>query len=192
MAGLDKSLLERVAHCIAEPGTGAPSGVKTSILKQAATSYGARPVLEEATVPTGFDPQAAVLFEAVVEAAFLTASSDGVFDDDERVAFESVVAEACDNTVQLAQLDALIADLRAQLAEDGMEKRTRTIGRAIARRDHQLEVLRIAALMAHISGGVSEHERSVLEQLARGFDLPSGSVDHALMQAAAALRGGAS
>jgi tellurite resistance protein len=70
-----------------------------------------------------------------------------------------------------------------------MEKRTRTIGRAIRRRDHQIEVLRIAALIAHISRGVSEQERSVLEQLARGFDLPAGSVDHALLQAEIALQG---
>jgi tellurite resistance protein len=164
--------------------------VTTSILKQSAASYGSRPILDEATVPTGIDPQAAVLFEAVVEAAFLIASCDGVFDDDERMAFESVVAEACDNVVQMAQLDALVADLREQLAEDGIEKRARMVARAVLRRDHQLEVMRIAALMAHMSGGVSEHERSVLEQLARGFDLPSGSVDHALAQAELALSGG--
>lgn len=189
MAALDKSLLERVAQCIAQPAAGASTGGNTSILKRAAILYGARPVLEEATVPTGFDPQAAVLFEAVIEAAFLIASCDGVFDDDERLAFESVVAQACDNAVQVAQLDALVADLREQLAKDGIEKRTRTIGRAVIRRDHQIEVLRIAALIAHISGGVSEHERSVLDQLARGFDLPSGSVDHALAQAEIALQG---
>jgi tellurite resistance protein len=189
MTALDKTLLERVARCIAQPGSVAPTGARTSILKQSAASYGARPIFEEATVPTGFDPQAAVLFEAVVEAAFLVASCDGVFDEGERLAFESVVAEACDNSVQVEQLDALLQDLREQLSEDGMEKRTRTIGRAIRRRDHQIEVLRIGALIAHISGGVSEHERSVLEQLARGFDLPGGSVDHALMQAEIALQG---
>jgi tellurite resistance protein len=166
--------------------------VRTSILKQSAKSYGARPIFEEATVPTGFDPQAAVLFEAVVEAAFLVASCDGVFDEEELLAFKSVVEAACENGVQVAQLDALLHDLREQLSEDGMEKRTRTIGRAIRRRDHQLEVLRIGALIAHISGGVSEHERSVLEQLARGFDLPGGSVDHALMQAETALQAQAS
>lgn len=188
MASLDKTLLERVARCIAQPGSSSPPGVRTSILKQSSVSYGTRPIFEEMTVPTGFDPQAAVLFEAVVEAAFLIASCDGVFDEDERLAFESVVAEACDNSVQVEQLDALVQDLREQLSEDGMEKRTRTIGRAIRRRDHQLEVLRIGALIAHISGGVSEHERSVLEQLARGFDLPGGSVDHALMQAEVALQ----
>jgi tellurite resistance protein len=190
MAALDKTLLERVARCIAQPGSAALTGANSSsILRQSAASYGSQRIFEEATVPTGFDPQAAVLFEAVVEAAFLIATSDGVFDDDERAAFESVVAEACDHNVQVEQLEALLHDFREQLSEDGMEKRTRTIGRAVRRRDHQIEVLRIAALVAHISGGVSEHERSVLEQLARGFDLPAGSVDHALMQAEIALQG---
>ncbi len=191
MAALDKTLLERVARCIAQPGPAFPPSEK-SILKQTAASYGSRPIFDEVTVPTGFDPQGALLFEAVVEAAFLIASCDGVFDDGERLAFESVVAEACDHTVPVQQIDALVHDLRKQLSEDGMEKRTRTIGRAIRRRDHQIEVLRIAALIAHISDGVSEHERSVLEQLARGFDLPAGSVDHALLQAEIALQGQAS
>ena len=31
---------------------------------QAASSYGARPMADESTVPTGFDPAAAALFEA--------------------------------------------------------------------------------------------------------------------------------
>ena len=52
----DKSLLDRVARGIGRPGVTAPAGVTTSILAQAATSYGARPVYDESTVPTGFDP----------------------------------------------------------------------------------------------------------------------------------------
>jgi tellurite resistance protein len=183
----DKSLLDRVARGISRPGSEAPSGVTTSILTQAAASYGARPIMDESTVPTGFDPAAAALFEAVVEAAFLVANSDGVFDDEERGAFQSVVANACNNVVQVAQLSALLADLCEQLSEDGIEKRTKMVARTITRRDHQHEVLRIAALMAHISGGVADSERSVLEQLAKGFDLEATSVDSALEQAKSAL-----
>ena len=152
MTSPDKSLIERVARGIARQNI---TGGGPSILAQAASSYGARPVVDEATVPTGFDPAAAALFEAVVEAAFLVANSDGVFDDDERAAFQSVVANACGDVVQLSQLDALLADLCEQLAEDGIEKRTRMVARTITKSEHQLEVLRIAALMAHISGGVS-------------------------------------
>lgn len=190
MTAPDKSLLARVAHGISRPGGASPSGVATSILTQAAKSYGARPIIDEATVPTGFDPAAAALFEATVEAAYLVANSDGVFDDEERAAFESVVTTACNGQVQIAQLTALLSDLREQLADDGIEKRTRMIARTITRRDHQLEVLRIAALMAHISGGVSEPEREVLSHLARGFDLEAGAVDQVLAEAEGVLKAG--
>src|SRR5215470_13825878 len=129
----DKSLLDRVARGVSKPGANAPAGVTASILAQAATSYGARPVVDEATVPTGFDPAAAALFEATVEAAFLVANSDGVFDDDERAAFQSVVAEACNYLVDEDALRALLTDLQEQLHEDGIEKRARMVARTIVR-----------------------------------------------------------
>lgn len=189
MTAPDKSLLDSVARGISRPGGAAPPGVSSSILTQSAKSYGARPILDESTTPTGFDPAAAALFEAIIEAAFLVANSDGVFDDDERAAFQSVVSIACHGQVQPAQLQALLADLCEQLAEDGIEKRTRMVARTITRRDHQIEVLRIASLMAHISGGVSGSERSVLDHLVRGFDLEPAALDHALQEAQTALQG---
>ena len=188
MTAPDKSLLERVAHGISRPGGTAPMGVNASILTQAAKSYGARPIMDEATVPTGFDPAAAALFEATIEAAFLVANSDGVFDDEERTAFESVVTTACNGQVQATQLSALLADLREQLTDDGIEKRARMVARTITRRDHQFEVLRIAALMAHISGGVSDAEREVLDHLSRGFHLDADAVVRALTEARAVLK----
>lgn len=188
MSAVDKNLLERVVRSINRPdGVGEKSAARGSILKQAAKFYKSQPIIEEATVPSGFDPAAAVLFEAVVEAAFLVAASDGVFDDDERIAFESVVAEVCENAVEIPQLDALVADLREQLAEDGMEKRVSMVARSIGKRDHQIEVLRIAALMAHMSDGVGEAEKRVLEQIAKCFDLPSEVVTNAIAQADRAL-----
>lgn len=183
----DKGILELVARGISRPGSKAPSGVTASILTQAARSYSTRPIMDESTVPTGFDPKAAALFEATIEAAFLVANSDGVFDDDERAAFQSVVLNACRDLVQPSQLDALLADLCQELAEDGLEKRTRMVARTVTRIDHQMEVLRIAALMAHISGGVSEPERAVLEQLTRDFDLDADALAQALREAEAAL-----
>ena len=184
----DKGLLDSVARGISRPGGTAPAGVSSSILTQSAKSYGARPLMDEATTPTGFDPAAAALFEAIIEAAFLVANSDGVFDDDERAAFQSVVTIACNGQVQSTQLQALLADLCEQLAEDGIEKRARMVARTITRRDHQLEVLRIASLMAHISGGVSASEREVLDHLVRDFDLEPAAVDNALAEAELALK----
>jgi tellurite resistance protein len=177
-----KSLLERVGRSIRR-SSGAPAGGIASILAKAATAYSARPMIDESAQLTGFDPGAAALFEAVVEAAFLVANADGVFDQDERAAFQSVVAIACDNVVQMQQLEALTADFREQLAEDGVEKRARMIARTVSEHDLKLEVLRIAALMAHVSGGVSDDERAVLAALAHGFGLAEDAVGEALSQA---------
>jgi tellurite resistance protein len=186
MRAPNKSLLERVARTIRRP-TSAPGGVTASVLAQAASAYSAHPTIDEADELAGFDPGAAALFEAVVEAAYLVANADGVFDEDERAAFQSVVSSACDNLVQMRKLDALTADFRELLAEDGLEKRARMIARTISEHDHQIEVLRIAALMAHVSGGVSDDERAVIAHLADGFALDEGAVAEALAQAAAVL-----
>ncbi|HSN96969.1 MAG TPA: hypothetical protein VLS89_01685, partial [Candidatus Nanopelagicales bacterium] len=81
-------------------------------------------------------------------------------------------------------------DFGEQLAEDGTEKRARMIGRTITEREQQLEVMRIAALMAHASGGVSDEEREALGLLAAGFGLEPACVDQTLDQAAAAIEAG--
>src|ERR1700757_491419 len=82
----------------------------TSILSLAAATYGAQPS-DEATVPTGFDPAACALFEAIVEGAYLVARADGVFDDEERRTFETVVTTACGGAVAPRAISALVADL---------------------------------------------------------------------------------
>lgn len=185
----DQSLLARVARGVASPSAGAPANVKRSILAQAATSYGAIgiPEEDERTMPTGFDPVAAALFEACVEASYLVANADGDFDAEEQRAFTEVVLVACAEAVQAERIEALLADLSAQLEEDGVEKRATMVARTVKQPDQQREVLRIAALMAHVSGGVSEPERAVLMRLAEGFDLGEGAVEAAIREAGRAL-----
>jgi len=184
---IEASLLEKVAKKIAAPADDAPTGVKASILTLAAGSYGARPRDEEVTVPTGFDPNAAALFEAIVEAAYLVATADGELDATERDAFERVVAQACDGAVSEEQIGALLSDLADQLAEDGLQKRIDMVGRTIAKEEHQREVLRIAGFLAAISGGVSEVERRVLVAIAEAFGLEHDIVEAELRRVANAL-----
>jgi tellurite resistance protein len=184
MSLADQTLLERIAQGIARP---AAPGVKTSILTSAGELYGTRPVLEDATPPTGFDPAAAALFEALVEGAYLVANADGVFDDDERRAFEAVVLTATKKQVDPSQLTALLADLQEQLAEDGVEKRIQVLASTIAKPEHQHEVLRVSALIGHISGGVSEVEKNAMISLARAFGLTEEDVIRAIDAAKQAL-----
>ena len=80
MPEADSSLLGRVADKLSQAPSYAEAGVKASILTVAAASYGSRSQDDEVTQPTGFDPEAAALFEAVVEGAYLVAHADHDFD----------------------------------------------------------------------------------------------------------------
>jgi tellurite resistance protein len=183
MVSEDKiNLLARVAKNQSPAAKGKP----VSILALAAASYGSQPV-EDSTVPTGFDPAAAQLFESIVEGAYLVANADGVFDAEERSTFARVVTVACGGAVLPRHIDELVGDLQGQLEEDGMEKRIARLAAPITKPEHAQEVLRIAALLAQTSDDVSDVERKVLEGLAAACKLGAGAVDEALREVKEAL-----
>lgn len=183
----DESLLGRVATKLSEPPSYAEPGQKGSILTVAAASFGSKPTTDDVTQPTGFDPEAAALFEAVVESAYLVANADGHFDDTERAAFEQVVVTACQGAVAEGQVHALIEDLADLMQEDGIDKRIEMVARTISKVDHQQEVLRVASLLAQVSGGVSDEERDVLVKLQRAFELDDAALARALSEAEGAV-----
>src|SRR3954454_13512131 len=187
MSVADERLLEKVARGVSAPWAAAPSSATGSILTVAAGAFGLRPSRDDTTIPTGFDPRAAALFEALVEAAYLVSTADGLLDDVEREAFEQVVVQACGGAVEPDQVRNLLADLDDQLKEDGLDHRVSILGKTITKPEHQREVLRIAGLLAHVSNGVSEVERDVLHRLAAAFGLPPSEVDSALDSVRAAL-----
>lgn len=195
---VDQSLLERIAASLRvaraslPPENSSRSATqpreKDSILARAAELYASRPS-EESTPPTGFDPAAAALFEALVEGAYLVAHADGEFDDEERAAFEQVVLAATNKQVAVSQLHALLADLNELYVEDGAERRIEVVTKTVSRTEQQHEVLRVAALIAQISGGVSDVERAAMEKLASGFGLDKQAVDVSIREAEGVLSG---
>ena len=180
------NLLAKVARTVTRVGAAAEPTRPLSILSLAAASYGARPD-DDATVPTGFDPLAVALFESIVEGAYLVASADGVFDDDERKTFERVVVAACSGTVAPQQLAALVSDLKDQLDEDGLDRRIEMVAKQVTKKEHAREVLRIAALLAQASEDVSAVERDVLARLGAACGLDGAEVESALHDAYAAM-----
>ena len=183
------NLLARVARSAADPGTPVDPARPVSILSLTAASYGARPS-EDATVPTGFDPLAVALFEAIVEGAFLVAHADGVFDDEEKKTFERIVLAACGGSVAPQQFEGLMSDLGDQLSEDGLDRRVEALAKTATKREHAQEVLRIAALLAQSSDDVSAVEREVLAKIAKACGLEATEVDAALDDVKKALAGG--
>ncbi len=180
------NILARVAGSASSPRGVVGSAHPGSILSLAAASYGTRPS-EDATVPTGFDPLAVALFEAIVEGAYLVATADGVFDDEERRAFERVVVAACGGTVAPQPIAALVSDLGDLLHEDGLDRRLEMVASAATKKEHAREVLRVAALLAQVSNEVSAVEHDVLTRLASRCKLEVGEVDSALADARSAL-----
>jgi tellurite resistance protein len=191
MAASNPSLLDKVVKRLSEPPSFSSGGEVRSMLMQLASAYsaGVQEFGEESTQPTGFNPFAAALFEAVLESAFLVANADGHFDDEEHAAFVRVVIEASGRNVSPAQIDALLADLSEALEEDGLGKRIDMVAKTIQRKEHALEVLRIAALLAYVSEGVSEVERRALSELAGAFGLESGVVGRVLSEVERAVDG---
>jgi tellurite resistance protein len=100
-----------------------------------------------------------------------------------------VVVTACAGIVAERQVSALLADLQDQLEEDGMGKRIEMVARTVLREDHAREVLRVASLLAYVSGGVSPVEREILDKLATEFKLTGVAVEQAIEEAAHALTG---
>jgi tellurite resistance protein len=189
-AGDSENLLARLVQSFRPPPAGHGELGDEPILFMAASRYGSCLGDDpDITLPTGFDPDAAALFEAIVESAFLVANADGDFDAAERKLFGRLVLEACGRRVSQPQIEALLSDLGEQLSEDGLSHRLAMVGRAIRCDTHRHETLRIAALLALASAGVSDVERKVLTQLAGELSLPSSSVDAAIAAAQAALTG---
>jgi tellurite resistance protein len=182
----DQSLLDKVASRLGQTPAYVDADEHGSIWNETASSYGFVPS-HDAT--QHFDAEAAALFEAIVESAYLVANADGDFDETERAAFKHVVVSACAGSVAERQVDALLADLSQQLGEDGMDKRIQMVSRVVSRPDHACEVLRIAALLAHVSGGVSDVEREVLEKLTQAFRLLPEALASVLSEAERALAG---
>jgi hypothetical protein len=179
------SFAARVTRSIARPGPGAPQGVRASILAQAARLQ--RPMGDEATAPTGFDPAAAMLFEATLEAAYLVALADAPLDAREDAVLRAIVDVGCDGKMTSAQTDDLLAELAASVAREGAEQRYHHLAQLVAHRDHQGELLRIAAIMAQATSGIGAEQRAALERLAAGFSRGADAVQAAIDAAIDAL-----
>lgn len=189
MPATEQDLLKRVLERLDEPPRYA-ADAERSILEEAAAAYSAGladELEEEHTRPTGFNPNAAALFEAVIESAFLVANADGEFDEREVATFKTLVVTACHGKVTEGQVEALLADFSDQLEEDGMDKRVEMVARVVRRPEQAAEVLRISALLALSSAGVSAKERAILERMAGHFGVSPEGLAEVLAEVDSAL-----
>lgn len=187
MSSVDTTLVDKVLRTLRAPHFAEPERPLGELLSASGAAYGARPSDNDRTSPSGFDPLAAALFEAVVEAVFLVAMADGEFDERERGVLVSVVQAATSSAVSERKVEALLADLQQQLLEDGVEARVAWVAKMVRKPEQKADVLHIAAILAHASAGVSDVERDLLLQLGHAMGIEATAVDSALASAASAL-----
>jgi tellurite resistance protein len=185
----ESKLIARAARSVRIIDAPAQAARTPSILLLAASSYGSRPA-EDTTIPTGFDPGAVALFEAIIEAAYLVANADGEFDEDGRRVFEGILTEACGGAVTPQQIAALVAELHGRLHRDGAARRIASLAADRSKPEQTREVLRVAALVGQASHGASASEREVLAKIATVRGLGASDVDAALAHARSVLSSG--
>ncbi len=187
MQTLTDRLLDKVVDSLGQPLRWDGQGQDEPLLLACAARYSGEMKDPKEGGGFGFDADAAALFEAIVEGAYLVAHADGVFDATEQQAFGRLVWEICGGRISEGQLQALVQDLGSQLREDGLARRLAMVAKAVVDLEHRREALRVAALLATVSAGVSEVERDVLLQFAQELALGPEEVGGAIANAQTAL-----
>jgi tellurite resistance protein len=161
--------VERIER-LANVSSGGEAAGRRSVIALAAAAYASQPSVDS-TTPTGFDPSAVMLFESIVEAAFLVATADGVFDNDEREVFARIVAASADNALPRSDLNGLIEEHAEHLALQGLDKRVARIAESVQRHEHKVALLRVAYLVALANDVISEPEEAVIARLCTALEV---------------------
>ena len=189
MSAPDSTLINQLARCLQASPRHAEAGTYGSIFGVAASAYRFRAERDELTQPTGFDPQAARLFEAILESAYLVSNAGGEFDESRRVALVHLVLRASTGMLRDRQLQGLLEAFRERLAEEGLDRRLESVARSVEKPEHAREVVRAAALLAGVSGGLRPAERGVLQRLSARLNVDDVTLTRALQEASSVLSG---
>ena len=113
-----------------------------------------------------------VLFEAAVEAGYLTALADGVEDEGEREALVKAIEILSAGLVLEWEIEPLVERIVERVSKEGNEARCTAVGKRLKELDAAEAALLIGAVVAHASGGIDKKEAVVLERIgtAAGLD----------------------
>ncbi|MFO7181369.1 MAG: hypothetical protein DIU78_021885 [Pseudomonadota bacterium] len=186
----DSTLIAKVARKLSQ----APDslrGQRASILVAAAGAYCLSGDLDEhfdeLTRPTGYDPGAARLFEALIESALVVIRGERELDPAERAALQNALLLGCSGCLSEQRVNELLRDLEEQLAADGVDHRIQALGEVVRGPEQAREMLRVSALLAEALGGVRHDERALLARLAERLGVCPRTVDEILVETRRAL-----
>lgn len=108
----------------------------------------------------------------MLEAATLTAISDEIADDVERLAIKGAAQALCFLELDDAAVDTLVTSTRGAAVAEGVEGRCDKIGTRLRKHGFVEVGLAFAALVAQVSHGLDARELAVLQRIARTAGVP--------------------
>jgi tellurite resistance protein len=112
------------------------------------------------------------LFEAAVEAGYLTALADGKEDEGEREALVKAVEILSRGLVLEWEVEPLVEKIAERVKKEGNDVRCAAVGKSLKELDQAEAALLIGAVVAHATAGIDKKEAVVLEKIgtAAGLD----------------------
>jgi tellurite resistance protein len=106
-----------------------------------------------------------MLFEAAVEAGYLTALANGTEDAGERDALVKAIEVLSAGLVLEWEVEPLIEKISTRIQTEGTDARCAAVGKSIRELGQPEAALLIGAVVAHATAGIDKQEASVLEKI---------------------------
>jgi tellurite resistance protein len=116
------------------------------------------------------------LFEAAVEAGYLTALANGTEDEGERAALVKAVEILSSGLVLEWEVEPLIEKIAARIDAEGIPARCAAVGKNIQELAQAEAALLVAAVVAHATAGIDKQEAGVLEKIATAAGLAKSQI----------------
>jgi tellurite resistance protein len=114
------------------------------------------------------------LFEAAIEAGYLTALANGTEDEGERAALVKAVEILSSGLVLEWEVEPLLEKIGARIETEGAAARCAAVGKNIRELDQAEAAMLVGAVVAHATSGIDKQEAGVLEKIgtAAGLSRP--------------------
>jgi len=107
---------------------------------------------------------------SVLEAMFLMAAADGEVSKEEMQRFADSIESVVEGASE-ADLEGMLAEMSALLEEEGRERRSRAVAKALKGKPAAEIAFRLATAVAFVDDAVAPEESNLLDEMAMAMDI---------------------
>jgi tellurite resistance protein len=107
---------------------------------------------------------------SILEAMFLMAAADGEVSPEEMQRFADSIESVVEGASE-ADLEGMLAEMSALLEEEGRERRSRAVAKALKGKPAAEIAFRLATAVAFVDDAVAPEESNLLDEMAMAMDI---------------------